>query len=101
MRCAIVGSGLAALAAHATLRHRGVRAEEITVFGTHADPTEVWRGRAAAIRQRRMRSESESHLGAASWPGLALRDRDPRAWVGTLANRYHPPVALFLEHAAR
>ena len=32
MRCAIVGSGLAALAAYATLRHAGVRPEEITVF---------------------------------------------------------------------
>jgi hypothetical protein len=100
-RVAIVGSGIAALAAYATLRHRGVAGEEIAVFGTHADPTEVWRGRAAAIRQTRMRSESEGHLAAASWPGLALRDRDPRAWVATLANRYHPPVDLFLRHAER
>jgi len=98
---AIVGSGLAALAAYTTLRHRGVAAEEIAVFGTHDDPLEVWRGRAAAIRQTRMRSESEGHLGAAAWPGLALRERDPRAWAGTVTNRYHPPVELFLRHAAR
>lgn len=100
-RVAIVGSGLAALAAHATLRHGGIAAEEITVFGTHADPTEVWRGRAEAIRQRRMRSESDGHLGAASWPGLALRERRPRALFETVTDRYHPPVSLFLEHAAR
>jgi hypothetical protein len=97
---AIVGSGLAALAAYATLRHGGVAAEEIAVLGTHEDPTEVWRGRAAAIRQQRMRSESDGHLGAASWPGLALRDRRPRALLDTLTNRYHPPVDLFLSHAA-
>src|SRR5579875_2614185 len=98
---AIVGSGLAALAAYATLRHRGVRPDEIVVFGTHDDPVEVWSGRAAAIRQTRMRSESEGHLGAASWPGLALRERDPRAWLATATNRYHPPVELFVRHAHR
>ncbi len=101
MRVAIVGSGLASLAAYATLRHCGVAAEEIAVFGTHEDPTAVWRERATAIRQTRMRSESDGHLAAASWPGLALRERNPRAWAATLANRYHPPVELFLRHAER
>jgi|SRR5579862_3716766 len=100
MRCAIVGSGLAALAGYATLRHGGVPADEIAVFGTHEDPTEVWRTRAAAIRQRRMRSESDGHLGAASWPGLALREHRPAALLETVTNRYHPPVDLFLRHAA-
>jgi hypothetical protein len=100
-RVAIVGSGLAALAAYATLRHGGVHAEEIAVFGTHADPTEVWRTRAAAIRQQRMRSESDGHLGAASWPGLALRERRAGALLETVTNRYHPTVGLFLRHAQR
>jgi hypothetical protein len=101
MRCAIVGSGLAALASYATLRHAGVPAGEIVVFGTHADPTEVWRERAAAIRQERMRSESDGHLAAAAFPGLALRERSLRALAGTVTNRYRPPVPLFLAHAAR
>jgi hypothetical protein len=101
MRCAIVGSGLAALASYATLRHAGVPAGEIAVFGTHADPTEVWRGRAAAIRQQRMRSESDGHLAAAAFPGLALRERSLRALGQTVTNRYRPPVALFLAHAER
>jgi hypothetical protein len=101
MRCAIVGSGLAALAAYATLRHAGVPAAEIAVFGTHADPTEVWAARAAAIRQQRMRSESDGHLGAASFPGLALRDPSLGALARTVTNRYRPPVSLFLRHAAR
>src|SRR4051812_32471835 len=96
MRCAIVGSGLAALATYATLRHVGVPAEEIAVFGTHRDPTEVWRVRAAAIRQERMRSESDGHVAAASFPGLAVRDR---AFLGTLTNRYRPKVETFLAHA--
>lgn len=100
-RVAIVGSGLAALAAYATLRHRGVQSQEIAVFGTHEDPLEVWRGRAAAIRQTRMRSESDGHLGAAAWPGLALREHDPRAWLATATSSYHPPVELFVRHAHR
>jgi len=98
---AIVGSGLAALAAFATLRHAGVPATGIAVFGTHADPTEVWRERAAAIRQERMRSESDGHLAAASFPGLALRERSLRALVGTATNRYRPSVETFLAHAER
>jgi hypothetical protein len=104
MRCAIVGSGLAALATYATLRHGGVPVEEIAVFGTHEDPTEVWRVRAASIRQRRMRSESDGHLGAASFPGLAVREAlrtgNPMPFVRTLTNRYHPSVDDFLAHAA-
>jgi hypothetical protein len=105
VRCAIVGSGLGALAAYATLRQGGVAAEEIAVFGTHADPTEVWRRRAAAIRQRRMRSESDGHLAAAAFPGLAVREAartgSPAALLKTVANRYHPTVPDFLAHAAR
>jgi hypothetical protein len=103
MRCAIVGSGLAALTAYATLRHHHVRPEEITVFGTHEDPTEVWRTRAAAIRQERMRSESDGHVAAASFPGLAVREAASRLsvtpLVATLTNRYHPSVDDFLAHA--
>lgn len=105
MRCAIVGSGLAALAAHATLRHAGVEPDEIAVFGTHEDPTEVWRARAEAIRQRRMRSESDGHVAAAAFPGLAVREaarrRTARPLAATLASRYHPRVDDFVAHARR
>jgi len=94
---------LAGLAAFATLRFGGVHAEEIAVFGTHADPTEVWRGRAAAIRQRRMRSESDGHLAPTSFPGLAVREalrlRDPVPLALSVCNRYHPRVPDFLAHA--
>jgi hypothetical protein len=104
-RCAIVGSGIAALAGYATLRHGGVQPEEITVFGTHEDPTAAWRVRAEAIRQQRMRSESDGHLAAASFPGLAIRE----AWhelalkplLQTATSRYHPRVEDFLRHADR
>ena len=71
MRCAIVGSGLAALASYATLRRRGIAAEDIVVFGVDEDPTTAWRERAAAIRQQRMRSESDGHLAPAAFPGLS------------------------------
>jgi hypothetical protein len=103
MRCAIVGSGLSALAAHATLRHAGVAAEQIAVFGVEEDPAAVFRARAAAIRQQRMRSESDGHLAAAAFPGLAVREaarhRTVRPLLATAANRYHPRVDDFLAHA--
>jgi hypothetical protein len=105
MQCAIVGSGLAALAGYATLRHGGLGPEEIVVFGTDEDPVTCWRGRAAAIRQQRMRSESDGHLAAAAFPGLALREarrrRTVRPLVETLADRYHPAVEDFVAHAER
>jgi hypothetical protein len=103
MRCAIVGSGLAALATYATLRHGGLPAEEIAVFGTHEDPTNVWRTRAASIRQQRMRSESDGHLAPAAFPGLAVREAlrsgSPVPLLCSVANRYHPSVEDFLAHA--
>ncbi len=103
-RCAIVGSGLTALAAFATLRHGGIAPEEIVVFGSHADPTEQWRRQAAAIRQRRMRSESDGHLAPADFPGLALRAawcrRSLRPLLETASRGYHPRVEDFLAHAA-
>ena len=103
MRCAIVGSGLAALATYATLRHGGVAPEEIVVFGTHTDPVEVWRTRATSIRQRHMRSESDGHLAPASFPGLAVREAvrsgSPAPLLRSVANRYHPTVEDFVAHA--
>jgi hypothetical protein len=103
MRCAIVGSGLAALATYATLRHGGLSPEEIAVFGTHEDPTDVWRTQAAAIRQRRMRSESDGHLAPAAFPGLAVREAlrrgSPAPLLRSVANRYHPSIDDFLAHA--
>jgi cation diffusion facilitator CzcD-associated flavoprotein CzcO len=104
-RCAVVGSGLAALAAYTTLRRGGIAPEEIIVLGTHEDPTAVWRERAAAIRQRKMRSESDGHLGAASFPGLSVREArrtgSLRPLLDSLADRYHPSVDDFLAHATR
>jgi cation diffusion facilitator CzcD-associated flavoprotein CzcO len=102
-RCAVVGSGLAALAAYATLRHGGLEPAQIVVLGTHEDPTAVWRERAASIRQRRMRSESDGHLGETSFPGLSVRDSmrtgSYRPLLASITNRYHPTVEAFLAHA--
>ena len=96
-RCGIVGGGLASLVAYATLRKRGLEPAEIAVFGTDADPAADFRRRAEAIRQSRMRSESDGHAAATSWPGLAvwttLRRGNPAPLVGTLFDRYHPRVA--------
>src|SRR5712692_8807970 len=58
-RVALVGGGIAGLTAYATLRHGGLAPDEIMVFGTDADPAAAWSERARAIRQRRMRSESD------------------------------------------
>ena len=103
-RCAIVGGGLAGLTAYATLRHGGVEPDEIAVFGTDPDPAGAWAARARAIRQRRMRSESDGHVAPTSFPGLAVREalrrRSPGPLVRTVLDRYHPSVDAFLEHVA-
>jgi cation diffusion facilitator CzcD-associated flavoprotein CzcO len=101
-RCAIVGGGLAGFIAYATLRHGGLASAEIAVFGTDPDPAAQWRQRAAAIRQRWMRSESDGHVAPTSFPGLAvrtaLRTRSPIPLLATAIDRYHPSVDEFLEH---
>lgn len=95
---AIVGSGLAALTAYATLAEAGV---EVDVFGDRRDPAEVWRGRAEAIRQTHMRSESDGHVRPRTFPGLAAREawrrRDPLPLVRSVLDRYRPSVSEFLE----
>jgi hypothetical protein len=102
--CGIVGGGLASLVAYATLRKGGLEPAEIAVFGTDPDPAADFRRRAGSIRQRAMRSESDGHAAAASWPGLAvrsaLRRRDPAPLVATLFDRYHPTVDEFLDQVA-
>jgi cation diffusion facilitator CzcD-associated flavoprotein CzcO len=102
--CAIVGGGLAGFVAYATLRHGGLEPAEIAVFGTDPDPAALWRRRAAAIRQRRMRSESDGHCLPTSFPGLAvrsaLRRRSVVPLVASVCDRYHPTVEEFLDHVA-
>jgi len=101
-RVAVVGGGLGGLVAYATLRHLGF--DDVTVFGTDTDPAAVWRERAAAIRQRFMRSESDGHVAPASFPGLAVRaafrSGSPRPLLRSIADRYNPPVDDFLAHVA-
>jgi hypothetical protein len=101
-RCAIVGSGLAGFTVYVTLRMGGLEAREIAVFGTDEDPAAAWRRRAAAIGQRRMRSESDGHCYPASFPGLAVREawrrRSPGPLLRTVADRYNPSVEDFLTH---
>jgi cation diffusion facilitator CzcD-associated flavoprotein CzcO len=100
--CAIVGGGLAGFVAYVTLRHGGLEPGEIAVFGTDADPVAAWRPRAEAIRQRRMRSESDGHCYPRSFPGLApreaLRRRSATPLVQTVCNRYRPTMQEFLQH---
>jgi cation diffusion facilitator CzcD-associated flavoprotein CzcO len=103
-RCAIVGGGLAGFVAYITLRHGGLESGEIAVFGTDPDPVAAWRPRAEAIRQRRMRSESDGHCYPRSFPGLAPREAVRTGsvvpLVETVCNRYRPTVAQFLKHVA-
>ena len=99
---ALVGSGLAALTAYATLHEAGVEAD---VYGERADPAGVWRERAAAIRQTHMRSESDGHVRPRTFPGLAAREawrrRDPRPLASSVLDRYRPAVSEFLEDVER
>lgn len=101
-RAAIVGSGLGGFVAYATLRHGGLRPDEISVFGDDPDPTAAWGPRAAAIRQRAMRSESDGHCWPTSFPGLAAREavrrRDLAPLLLSVCDRYRPTVAWFLRH---
>src|SRR3954470_2937222 len=102
MSVAIVGGGLAGFTAFATLVHGGLDPADVTVFdASGADPAAVWRERAAAIRQVRMRSESDGHCLPTSFPGLAVREARRRRSVAPLlrsvADRYRPPVSAFLE----
>ena len=101
-RVAIVGSGLGGLVAYATLRHGGLEPGEIAVFGPGPDPVAAWRPRAAAIRQSRMRSESDGHCLPRSFPGLAVRESLRRLTPAPLAlsvcDRYRPSVPDFLFH---
>ena len=103
-RIAIVGSGLAGFTAYQTLR-RALPPGEIAVFGTDADPAAGWRVRAAAIRQREMRSESDGHCLPTSFPGLAFssvrRRRSVRPLLDSVLDRYHPSVDEFLSHVER
>jgi cation diffusion facilitator CzcD-associated flavoprotein CzcO len=104
-RVAIVGSGLGGFVAYATLRHRGLlEPGELAVFGEHDDPVAAWRPRAEAIRQRRMRSESDGHCAPTSFPGLAAREARRRLDLAPLllsvCNRYRPTVGEFLAHVA-
>jgi hypothetical protein len=100
--CAIVGSGLGGLVAYATLRHGGLEPDEIDVYGLDPDPAAAFRVRAAAIRQQRMRSESDGHCLPTSFPGLAvrsaLRRRSLRPLLESVCDRYHPTLDEFLEH---
>ena len=104
MQVAVVGSGLAGFTAYQTLR-RELAPGEIAVFGTNSDPAAAWRVRAAAIRQREMRSESDGHCLPTSFPGLAFssvrRRRSARPLLDSVLDRYHPTVEEFLSHVER
>src|SRR5438874_11204109 len=101
---AIVGSGLAGFTAYQTLR-RVFEPGDIAVFGTNADPAAAWRVRAAAIRQREMRSESDGHCLPTTFPGLAFgsvrRRRSLRPLLESALDRHHPSVDEFLLHVER
>jgi cation diffusion facilitator CzcD-associated flavoprotein CzcO len=102
--CAIVGGGLGGLVTYTTLRFGGLEPSEIAVFGTDPDPASAFRACAAAIRQQRMRSESDGHCLARSFPGLAmrsaLRSGSVRPLVDSVRDRYRPTVDEFLDHVA-
>jgi hypothetical protein len=104
-RVAIVGSGLAALVAHVTLRAGGVPADEIDILGDTRDPAATWQARAEAIRQTHMRSESDGHPFARTFPGLAVveawRTLDPRPLLLSATDRYRPRVRVFLDAVER
>ena len=91
-RVAIVGAGLGGFVAYVTLRHTaGLEPAEIAVFGDDPDPVAAWLPRAAAIRQRQMRSESDGHGCPTSFPGLrGARGGPPARSRPAAAQRLRP-----------
>jgi cation diffusion facilitator CzcD-associated flavoprotein CzcO len=104
IRAGIVGGGLASFCAYQTLRRGGLAPDEIAVFDEERNPAAAWTRRARAIRQTHMRSESDGHCLATSFPGLAVREAVRRASVTPLlrsvTNTYNPTVDEFLAHVA-
>jgi hypothetical protein len=102
-RAAVVGAGPAGTIADVTLQYAGVPADEIVLFDGAGDPLDIWRRETRAIRQVSMRSESEGHLFATDFPGLALidtvRERSPMPLALSAVNRYHPSLNTVLRHA--
>jgi cation diffusion facilitator CzcD-associated flavoprotein CzcO len=102
--CAIVGGGLGGLVTYMTLRHGGLEPAEIVVFGTDPDPAAVFRAHTSSIRQAHMRSESNGHCFARSFPGLAVRSAVRRSslrpLLDSVRDRYRPTVEEFLAHVA-
>ena len=103
---AVVGSGLAGFTAYQTLRRRS-RARTRSP-SSERTPTRRRRGgvRAAAIRQRAMRSESDGHCRPTTFPGLALRAAARQALAEAARSRRSPTattrrVEEFLAHVER
>lgn len=97
---AIIGDGVGALICYALLRHTGIPAAAITIYGDQPHPLTALANAAQAIRQSTMRSEGNGHLAPYEFPGLALRD----AWyqrslwplVQSLFDIYNPSLNLLL-----
>lgn len=102
IRVAVVGGGLAGFCAYQTFRHAGLAPDEIAIFDPEPDPAAQWARRAHAIRQTHMRSESDGHCLATSFPGLAVREAlhrgSPVPLLRSLAATYNPTVHEFLAH---
>ena len=99
---AIVGGGLAGFVAYQTLRAGGLEPREIVVFDPDPDPAAPGGAARPAIRQVRMRSESDGHCLPEVVPGPraaeAVRRGELMPLVQTACNRYRPSVDEFLRH---
>lgn len=101
----IVGGGFGALLVYTTLRFRGVKAGDMAVFAPERSPVACWQKFASAICQRDMRSESVGHFYPTDSPGLAtveaIRTFSLKPLVLSWFDRYHPTVAMMVEHIER
>lgn len=102
-RVAIVGDGPAALITMGVLCHYGLPADAITIYGDSPFPLATLTRYARAVGQIHMRSESSGHLAPIEPPGLALVDawkrRSPWPLLGSLFDRYTPPLELLCQQA--
>ncbi len=101
-RVAIIGGGFGALMTYATLRFRGVRRDDITIYSPDSSPEQSWERYIRAINLHSLRSESGGHFYPTDSPGLATieawRTWSPRPLVQSWFDRYHPAVDTFIHH---
>jgi hypothetical protein len=100
---AVVGDGFGSLIVYSTAVYLGFRPDELSIFGTSANPVGTYQQYAFNLGQTVLRSESESHFLPADWPTFAQLDawsrRSPAPLYRSITRKYNPGVSEILSEA--